>query len=162
MLSSITDVAAVRTRGALGSGESAGGATTPQIDAAIELAQDEIVGLITLATYNATRDYDDSATDAQQQQQSDIEKVECWLALAYLPQVLIGQRLGPNGIVSSVTVGTTTTQQATSQDAKDIAEGWRALAMRKIAPYIPVPDEPLDDPESDTGFEDDTFSFIAI
>jgi hypothetical protein len=161
MLSSITDVAAVRTRGALGSGDEAGGATTAQIEAAIALASDEIAELVTPAAYKATRDYGEDATDVQKVQQEAFELAESYLTLAWLPQVLQNQRLAATGIQSSVTMGQTTVQLASSQDAKDMSDGWRNLALRKLAPYIPNAVEEDDDDE-DTGVESDTFSMIAI
>jgi len=172
-LSSITDVAQVRTAGGLSSDESTGSATAAMVEAAIAIGQRKLKKAVGSDVYVAVRDFstDDLTVPANADKQDAFAIGEAYFALAALPQIAKLQQIGQNGIPTQAAVGQGTIQFAMQAEADASAKVWTQLAYEAIADYL-IRTETTDDTNDlscmenpdDTGVEseDGEFSFLAI
>ncbi len=159
-MTTIANAANVQSAGSLALPDS-GGPTVAQIDAALQRAQTELLGLVDRETYIAVRDY--AGADADElQKKEDFRDTEARFAMAHLPAVIRSAQLSNKGYVSETEVGKSITRYGDIRLSDKSEDDWRVEAMLILAEYIDL--EMVDENDEQCGLMtgDGTMTLMAI
>jgi hypothetical protein len=164
-LSSITDVARVRSLGGLSDNEDTGAPNAAQIEAAIAVGQLKLRDAVGRESYDATRDFTPEALAVAENKKKRLaySAAEAYFALSALPLIVKYAQIGQTGLANVTTVGgQATTSFANAKESKATGDPFEALAYAAIADYRIY--DPEADADDDTGFEseDGEVSLIAM
>lgn len=136
-LAYLTDLEHVRTLGALKGASVSGVAEDQQVEAAMLLAQTRLVQLVTLETYEETRDADLNVA-ANATKFEAFKQAEAYFSIARLPLVLTNAQMSATGMQKSIVTGQQEKKFASLEEGQGILQAWEREGVIALAPYLEV------------------------